>query len=180
MEEETLDHLSRVIFFLTGMTLCFVAGCSKPSSTVVEIKHYPIRSMENVITKTNVAIDTEITSDGNGSFRVTADQPITIRLYETGDIDAENARLTYQAKVRTKGIEGEVYLEMWCQFTGKGEFFSRDLSTPLSGTTDWSTEETPFFLRTGENPDNVKLNLVIDGKGTAWIDDIHLFKGPLR
>jgi len=26
----------------------------------------------------------------------------------------------------------------------------------------------------GENPDNVKLNLVINGKGTAWIDNIRL------
>jgi len=52
--------------------------------------------------------------------------------------------------------------------------------TPLTGTTDWTTEETPFFLRKGENPDNVKLNLVINGKGTAWIDDIRLLKGPLQ
>jgi hypothetical protein len=69
---------------------------------------------------------------------------------------------------------------MWCQFTGKGEFFSRDLSSPISGTTDWSTEETPFFLKKGENPDNVKINLVIEGRGTVWIDDVHLFKGPLQ
>ena len=69
---------------------------------------------------------------------------------------------------------------MWCQFTGKGEYFSRDLSSPLTGTTDWSTEETPFFLKKGENPDNVKLNLVIEGKGTVWIADIGLLQGPLR
>jgi hypothetical protein len=41
-------------------------------------------------------------------------------------------------------------------------------------------EETPFFLKKGENPDNVKLNLVINGKGTAWIDDIRVLKGPLQ
>jgi hypothetical protein len=44
---------------------------------------------------------------------------------------------------------------------------------------DWVTQETPFFLKPGENPDNVKLNLVIEGKGTVWIDDISLVKGPL-
>lgn len=27
---------------------------------------------------------------------------------------------------------------------------------------------------------NVKLNLVINGKGTSWIDDIRLVKAPLR
>jgi hypothetical protein len=39
------------------------------------------------------------------------------------------------------------------------------------------TQETPFFLKKGENPNNVKLNLVIDGKGMVWIDDIRLFRG---
>ena len=103
-----------------------------------------------------------------------------IRLFETGDVDVEDARLTYQAKVRTEGVEGQVFLEMWCQFAGKGEYFSRDLETPQTGTTEWSTEETPFFLKKGENPDNVKLNLVVNGSGTVWIDDIRLFRGPLN
>ena len=168
---------------LRGLVLAgviVVSGCSKPSSPVAELKHYPMESLDGLITGTGVAIDKEITTDGNGSLRITANRPATIRLYETGDIDVENARLIYQAKVRTKDVQGKVFLEMWCQFTGKGEFFSRDLSSPLSGTTDWSTEETPFFLRKGENPDNVKINLVIDGTGTAWIDDIHLLRGPLQ
>ena len=168
------------LFCLLLLVVIFVSGCSKPSNTVIELKHYPIESKEGLITRNDVVIDKEITSDGNGSLRITANQPTTIQLYETGDIDVENARLTYQAKVRTSDLQGKVYLEMWCQFTGKGEYFSRDLSSPLSGTTDWSTEETPFFLKKGENPDNVKINLVIDGRGTVWIDDVHLFKGPLE
>jgi hypothetical protein len=97
------------------------------------------------------------------------------------DIDIENARLIYQARLRTENVKGQVYLEMWCHFPGIGEFFSRGLQTPLTGTTDWITEETQFFLKKGEKPDYVKLNLVIKGKGTAWwIDDIRLLKGPLR
>jgi hypothetical protein len=111
---------------------------------------------------------------------MTSTKPTVIRLFETGDIDVENARLIYQARVRTEDVEGKVYLEMWCHFPGKGDFFSRGLQTPLTGTTEWTTEETPFFLKKGENPDNVKLNLVIKGKGTAWIDDIRLLKAPLR
>jgi hypothetical protein len=109
-----------------------------------------------------------------------ATEPTAVRLFELGDIDVENARLIYQAKVRTEGVEGQVYLEMWCHFPGKGEFFSRGLQTPLTGTTNWTTEETPFFLKKGENPDNVKLNLVINGKGTAWIDDIRVLEAPLQ
>jgi hypothetical protein len=137
-------------------------------------------SMEGIITRSNVGIDKNISSDGNGSLRITSTKPSVVRLFETGDIDVENARLIYQARVRTENVDGHVYLEMWCHFPGKGEFFSRGLQTPLTGTTEWTTEETPFFLKKGENPDNVKLNLVIKGKGTAWIDDIRLLKAPLR
>ena len=169
-----------VIGYLVLAISILISGCSNPSTPVVELRLYPAESLEGVITKTGVEFDRQVTSDGNGSLRVTANQPTTIRLYETGNIDVEDARLTYQAKVRTEDVEGEVYLEMWCQFAGKGEYFSRGMQSALSGTTEWSTQETPFFLKKGQNPDNVKLNLVIQGKGTAWIDDIRLLKGPLQ
>ena len=101
-------------------------------------------------------------------------------MFETGDIDIEKARLVYQAKLRTEGVEGRVYLEMWCSLPGKGESFSRGFQSALYGTNDWKNVETSFFLKKKENPDNVKLNLVISGKGTAWIDDIKLLKRSLR
>jgi len=155
-------------------------SCSKPQQQVSELKRFPIESLEGVIAQSSLQFDKEISSDGNGSLRITATEPTIVRLFELGDIDVEDARLIYQAKVRTEGVEGQVYLEMWCSFPGKGEFFSRGLQTPLTGTTNWTSEETPFFLKKGENPHNVKLNLVINGKGTAWIDDIRLLKGPLQ
>jgi len=146
---------------------------------VTELKRFPLDNMEGLLTQSGLQIDKQISSDGNGSLRIDAAKPTTIRLFETGDIDIENARLIYQAHLRTENVEGQVYLEMWCHFDGVGDAFSRGLATPLTGTTDWTTEETPFFLKKGENPDNVKLNLVINGKGTVWIDDIRLLKGPL-
>lgn len=151
----------------------------KEEITTVEFRSFPLDSTEGLITQTGIQIDNEISNDGNGSLRIDAIEPTTIRLFETGDIDIENARLIYQAKVRTENVEGLVYLEMWCHFTGKGEFFSRGLTNPISGTKDWTTMETPFLLKQGENPDNVKLNLVITDKGMVWIDDIHLLKGIL-
>ena len=165
--------LCAVLFFV-------LVDCSKPSQEVMELKRFPIDSLEGIITQSGVQFDKEVSSDGKGSLKIMATEPTVVRLFELGDIDVENARLIYQAKVRTEGVEGQVYLEMWCHFPGKGEFFSRGLQTPLTGTTNWTTEETPFFLKKGENPDNVKLNLVINGKGTAWIDDIRVLKGPLQ
>ena len=167
--------------FVVGICVVLILiGCSKPPQEVVELKRFPIDSLEGMITQSGVEFDKEVSSDGNGSLKIIATQPTVVRVYELGDIDVENARLIYQAKVRTEGVEGQAFLEMWCHFPGKGEFFSRGLQTPLTGTTNWTTEGTPFFLKKGENPDNVKLNLVINGKGTAWIDDIRVLKGPLK
>lgn len=146
---------------------------------VTELRRFALDNTDGLITQSGVRIDEQISSDGNGSLRIEAMEPTTIRLFETGDIDIENTHLIYQAKVRTENVEGQVYLEMWCHFPGKGEYFSKGLMNPLSGTNDWTSAETLFFLKKGESPDNVKLNLVVDGKGTVWIDDIRLLKGPL-
>ncbi|MFQ5804542.1 MAG: hypothetical protein ACE5JQ_16760 [Candidatus Methylomirabilales bacterium] len=163
--------------FILGSVVLFVVGCSQSSAQVTELQRFPLDNADGILTRSHVTFDNEISSDGKGSLRIDVTEPTVVRLFEVGDVDVENARLIYQARVRTKGVDGQVYLEMWCHFPGKGEFFSRGLQTPLTGTTEWTTEETPFFLKKGENPDSIKLNLVIDGSGTAWIDDVRLIKG---
>ena len=159
--------------------ILLVVGCSQPAAHVIELKHFPIDGIDGIITRSHVEFDQQISSDGNGSLRINAKESTTVRLFETGDLDVENARIVYRAKVRTQDVDGKVYLEMWCRFPGKGEFFSRALHAPLTGTTEWTTQETTFFLRKGENPDNIRLNLVVDGRGTAWVDDMRLMQGPL-
>jgi len=179
--KEEVNVAKRILFSCLSIAIIFsLWSCAKSSHQVVELKHFPIDSLEGIITQSGIEIDKNVSSDGKGSLRITATEPVVVRLFEVRDIGVETARLVYQAKVRTEGVTGKVFLEMWCHFPGKGEFFSRGLQTPLTGTIDWTTEETPFFLQKGEKPDYVKLNLVIDGKGTAWIDDVRLLKGPLQ
>jgi len=171
--------IKNVAIFVCLLLIFGLINCSKSTSQVVELKSFPIDNLEGIITQSDVEIDKAVSSDGKGSLRITVSEPTVVRLYEVRDLNIENARLIFQAKVRTEGVEGQVYLEMWCHFPGKGEFFSRGLQNVLSGTTNWATLETPFFLKKGEKPDYVKLNLVINGKGTVWIDDIRLIKGQL-
>ena len=68
---------------------------------------------------------------------------------------------------------------MWCRLPEMGEFFSKGLDNTVSGTTDWASYETPFFLQKGQRPDLIKLNVVLEGAGTLWIKDIVLRKMPL-
>jgi hypothetical protein len=49
-----------------------------------------------------------------------------------------------------------------------------------SQKTDWKIIQTPFLFQKGQRRDKVTLNLVINGKGTVWIDDIVLSKEPLK
>ena len=172
----------RMFYPLCSVFLLFViCGCSSsPSSSVIELKNFPVDSIEGIITTSGVFFDKNISSDGNGSLRINAEKPTVVRLYEINNLNVDNARLIYSAKLRTEDVKGHAYLEMWCHFPGNGAFYSRGLHAPLSGSTQWTTEEIPFFLRKGENPDTIKLNLVIEGSGTVWIDDIRLLKGPLQ
>lgn len=169
-------HLAKCI---PALTTCMLMGCMVKATPVAELAHYPVDGLEGLIARDGVTLDANDSYDGGGALRLEVSREKTIRLYETGDLDVENARLVYRAKLRTENVRGRVYLEMWCQFEGRGEFFSRAVESPLSGTNGWATQETAFHLRQGENPINVKLNLVIEGPGTVWIDDIHLVQGPL-
>jgi hypothetical protein len=180
----TIFGLSLAVFlclsFIFGYLNYRLVDTSPPDAIeAIELRLFALDDTEELITQLGVVIDKQISSDGNGSLRMEVTQPKTVRLFETGDMDIENARLEYQAKVRTEDVQGKVYLEMWCSFPGKGEFFSKGLLQPLTGTVDWVTLKTPFLLKKGEKPDNIKLNLVIDGQGTVWIDDVKLIKHPL-
>jgi hypothetical protein len=153
-------------------------GCAAAAKPEL-LKRILVDSMEGVLTQTGVSFDAVNSSDGNGSLKIEASQPATVRLYEVRGVKIENARLIFRARIKTLNVAGQAYLEMWCVFPGLGEYFSRGLNSALSGTVDWTTQETPFFLQKGQTPELIKLNVVVNGQGTVWIDDIQLSKGPL-
>jgi hypothetical protein len=127
--------------------------------------------------------DRPITQDGvtaeQGGWRIEAAESRMVRLFELPDPGVDNCVVLYRARLKTAGVKGRAYLEMWCRFPGLGEYFSRGLHNPVTGTNEWASVETPFFLKPGERPDLIKLNVVIEGGGTVWIKDVEVSKGPL-
>ena len=121
--------------------------------------------------------EVEVTDEG--AWRVVADGPLTVRLFEVKDPEVEKCMLTYRVNMRTEDLEKRAYLEMWCRLPGKGEFFSKGLDNAVTGTTDWEPNETPFFLQAGQKPDLVKLNVVLEGRGTLWLRNVQLLTTPL-
>jgi len=159
-----------------------VGELQKSEMYLISHQSYPLDSMERVLTQDGVEFDREISSDGGGSLKIVSDSTdkAVVRLFETGPIGIEYCMLIYSAKLRSEGLLGDAYLEMLCGFEGKGEFFSRDLERSITGTTEWTTVQTPFRLEAGQMPGHVTLNLVIEGTGTVWIDDIKLSSSPLN
>ncbi len=119
------------------------------------------------ITQDDVTVD-------DGGWKLTAKATRTVRLFEVPTPNFAPGPFFFRAKLRTENVVGRTYLEMWNRFPGKGEFFSKGLDKAISGTNDWAEYEIPFLLKPGEEPDLVKLNVVIEGTGTVWIKDIEL------
>ncbi|HSL90265.1 MAG TPA: hypothetical protein VK870_13255 [Ignavibacteriaceae bacterium] len=161
---------------LFPLLILIIISCSKKPDDETELKHFPLNNIDGVITLSGVEFDSVISSDGNGSLKIITEAPTVIQLYETGNLDVEDATITYSAKVKTENVQGQVYLEMWCVFGESGEYFSRGLDRSIAGSNDFTTLETDFFLKSGENPDNIRLNIVIAGTGTVWIDAVRLVK----
>ena len=165
------------IFFALLLTAC--RRSQVDSAPPVELKHFALDSLEGVRATTGVSFDPNVSSDGKGSLRVDAAGPMIVPLFEVTDVSIEDAILIYQASLQSEKLDGQAYLEMWVRLPGKGEFFSRGLDRPITGTTSWMTVATPFFLQSGQEPDLIRLNLAVQGKGRVWIDDIHLKRAPL-
>ena len=104
----------------------------------------------------------------------------TIRLFEVQEPQAEQCLISYRAKMKTDGLAGRAFLEMWCRLPGHGEFFSKGLNQAVRGTTDWASYEIPFYLKKGQKPDLIKLNLIVEGRGKIWLKDVQLFKTPVN
>ncbi|MEE4243585.1 MAG: hypothetical protein V2I36_19145 [Desulfopila sp.] len=127
---------------------------------------------------TTIQTDVTVKTEGKGSVRITTLHPTTVCLGEVDDLDIENAKLVYQAKVKSD-LEGSAFLEMWA-FVGTGQYFSKGINDSVEGKSDWKSIQTPFLFQKGQNPKKVTLNLVINGKGTVWIDEVVLSKVPLK
>ncbi len=126
--------------------------------------------------------DRLVSSDGvtvePDAWRIEATGDRTFLLFQVPQPGVDQCMLTYRVQLKTSAVRGGVYLEMWCVFGGN-EYFSKDFPHKAKGTNDWASYQTPFYLKQGQFPDMVKLNLTFEGPGTVWLKDVELLKTPL-
>lgn len=163
--------------YIVSLSLLFILFTSCNVQTEKsELKYFPVKDLTGIIAQSVVQLDKNISDDGNGSIKIETDKPMVIQLYLINDVKVDDTQIVYEANVKSENLKGQAYLEMWYVSKDKGEFFSRGFDSVISGTTDWKTIRTVFNLKKGETPDKIKLNVVVNGVGTIWIDDIHLSK----
>ena len=142
-----------------------------------ELQRLPLDSTSSL--GTTVSTDLVVKREGKGSIKISTPGPTNICLGVVQPLNLENARLVYQARVKSENLEGAAFLEMWCE-VGGGRYFSRGMDSTVAGTMDWQILQTPFFLQAGQKVNRVTLHIVINGKGIVWVDDVVLFKEPLH
>ena len=172
MVERRLMKVSRAYIFFALLSFSLLA-----SAQATDLKRLSLDNTESL--GTNITADPAVKLEGSGSVRISTLWPTTICVDELSGLDIDNTKLVYQAKVKCERLEGTAFLEMWCH-VGGGRYFSRGMNSTVTGTMNWKTLQTPFILKAGQTAKKVTLNIVINGRGTVWIDDVHLLKEPLE
>lgn len=124
--------------------------------------------------KSDATITRDVVTQHEDGWLVDVAETRTVRLFDVKDPKVENCMVTYRADLKSNGVRGRGYLEMWCRIPGRGEFFSKGFHNALKGTNDWGSYEIPFYLKRGQRPDLIKLNLMLEGRGQVWIKNVEL------
>jgi hypothetical protein len=171
-----MNPCARTKIFTAGLIVA--ALWTAPSQALAqELWRDTLDQAENLGTR--ITADTVAKTDGAASIKVETAWPTVINLAEITGLDIESAALVYEADVRSEGLKGTAFLEMWCHFPDGGQYFSRGLNSTTSGSSDWRRLTTKFFLQEGQKPNKVTLNLAVNGRGTVWIDKQRLAREPL-
>jgi predicted Ser/Thr protein kinase/outer membrane lipoprotein-sorting protein len=174
-----LTSILSLLLYSGGVPAVFVAipgGDVRPTEWRVETGEAqtpPVTTLKRFATSDPTVSKDLLVVEGD-AWVANCTEPQTIPLFELPNPGVEDCTVTYRAQVRTEGLKGRAYLEMWCRVPGRGEFFSRGLDHVATASTGWSSYETPFFLKKGEKPDLVRLNLVVEGTGRVGIRNIDL------
>lgn len=160
-------------YCIAAMTLVMLASTPNLAEDLKRL------SLDNASAVTpRIETDAKVKAEGRSSVKITTQWPTTVCLAEVAGLNVENAKLLYTARVKSE-LAGTAYLEMWAHIGGNA-YYSRGMNSTITGAADWKAIHTPFTFQQGQKPDKVTLNLVINGKGTVWIDDIVLSKEPLK
>jgi hypothetical protein len=172
-----MNSKRRIVLVAALLLGAIFSGCKKKTpDPPSQIDSRACDSLDGVLSKDKVSLDTGVFCEGKGSLKVSAENPTTFPLYEIPYPPAENADLFLKAKVRGQDLAGGVALQLVVVFPNGGEF---PVQGPSVSPADWQDTEVKATLPPGQKASKVKVNVIFDALGgSAWIDDIRLIKVP--
>lgn len=163
----------RIYLFSLSFLLISIVGCGKKKPLIY---NFPVNSLNRVISKFNLKLDNEVSYDGLGSIRVDSKDTTTAYIFVLYDIPVKRAKLTWEAYCKSEDLKGEAFLEMGVQISKKYrkelESYLHQSKDFLRGTTNWQKIKVEFLVLENLKVDVVQLNLIIEGEGTVWIDQV--------
>lgn len=150
------------------MAMLILLGCDTVPQKLPGFSGYSFEPGE----ATPVATD-RVVAEGD-HWRVSADSAQSVRLFELHPKGLNASRLAFVAEAKAIEVYGTAHLEMWVNFPGKGEFFSKALDTPLTGNLEWSHYSAPFVLPGDLQPDRIRLQLTFADRGTVLLRDVRV------
>lgn len=116
----------------------------------------------------------------NGAFVLEAKEKTTVPLFELTDPGVDQCLLTYRAKAKAEDFNGKAFLELQLKLPKMPEHSAQSIDDAVSGSTDWKSMEAPVYLYSGQKPEKLKLNVVMDGQGTIRMKDVEVLSAPVE
>jgi hypothetical protein len=135
-------------------------------------------SPRSVAPQPGLGFDPSQSADGRGSFRIEArGERTAIELADVAIEAPELPRISYRAKLRAENVAGRAYLELWVKTSDGREHVAQALHSQITGSSEWSTHDASLILSEGVSPTRARLSVVVEGRGTVWVDAITLRAG---
>ncbi len=174
--------MRRVVLSLLSIAITAALAAGGCGRGPVEVASFPLDGDQDIVDRggENVVFDREESSDGGGSLRAESERPRTVRLYEIRNPrDLEGRLIVLTAQLKSVGVHGRVFPELWINAPGRNEVQARNPDGVIGKTRNWTPVRIEYRCEKGERPDLLRVNLVLDGNGRAWIDDIRITSEPL-
>jgi hypothetical protein len=127
--------------------------------------------------RTLISIDKDTTADGNGSIKVEAAHNALVTVADQENLSvAKDNTLWCTLKVKCAGVTQKAYLEMWCEVAEGRRAFSKGLDQLLIGDSEWKEIRLPMMVNGDFTVSRALVNVVIEGPGTVWVDEIKFSK----
>lgn len=172
---------TRIALMLTLVVLALAFGCKKKADPPKQIDSFNCDTPDRLISGDFAAVDGEGAAEGKGCLIMVADQPKTVALFEVKNPGDGGAKFIVQFKMKVQGFLGDAYGQMNVSFDsgGKQEINNRECCA-LGADSDWIPMTLAWEVKDkSKKVSAISLYAVLNGSGTAWVDDVKVIRAPL-